>query len=112
MKKWEANYTPLTPITFLQRAAMSYADRNSIIYGGARFTWRQTYDRCRRLASSLRSLGVAKNDVVSVLAPNIPAMYEMHFAVPMAGAVLNTINTRLDANTIKAILNHSEAKIF
>ncbi|KMS95268.1 hypothetical protein BVRB_009900 [Beta vulgaris subsp. vulgaris] len=63
MKKWEANYTPLTPITFLQRAAMSYADRNSIIYGGARFTWRQTYDRCRRLASSLRSLGVAKNDV-------------------------------------------------
>lgn len=65
MKKWEANYTPLTPITFLQRAAMSYADRNSIIYGGARFTWRQTYDRCRRLASSLRSLGVAKNDVVS-----------------------------------------------
>ncbi|XP_021724292.1 butyrate--CoA ligase AAE11, peroxisomal-like [Chenopodium quinoa] len=111
MNKYEANYTALTPITFLKRAAKFYADRTSIVYGGARFTWRQTYDRCRRLASSLQSLGIAKNDVVSVLAPNIPAMYEMHFAVPMAGAVLNTINTRLDANTLKSILDHSEAKI-
>ncbi|XP_021740969.1 butyrate--CoA ligase AAE11, peroxisomal-like [Chenopodium quinoa] len=111
MNKYEANYAALTPVTFLKRAAKFYANRTSIIYGGARFTWRQTYDRCRRLASSLQSLGIAKNDVVSVLAPNIPALYEMHFAVPMAGAVLNSINTRLDANTLKSILDHSEAKI-
>ncbi|KAH9625792.1 hypothetical protein KSS87_006036 [Heliosperma pusillum] len=103
--KCDANYTPLTPITFLKRASMFYADRTSIIYGEARFTWRQTYLRCRRLASSLVSLGV------SVLAPNIPAMYEMHFAVPMAGAILNTINSMLDANSIKTILFHSEAKM-
>ncbi|XP_074310697.1 trans-cinnamate:CoA ligase, peroxisomal-like [Silene latifolia] len=111
LNKCDANYTPLTPITFLKRASMFYADRTSIIYGQARFTWRQTYVRCRRLASSLVSLGVGKNDVVSVLAPNIPAMYEMHFAVPMAGAVLNTVNTMLDASSIKTILFHSEAKI-
>ncbi|KAL2942867.1 putative acyl-activating enzyme 12 peroxisomal [Bienertia sinuspersici] len=111
LNKSDANYRALTPITFLKRAAMCYADRTSVIYGEARFTWRDTYQRCRRLASSLNSLGVAKNDVVSVLAPNIPALYEMHFAVPMAGGVLNTINTMLNANTIKTILSHSEAKI-
>ncbi|EXC06271.1 Butyrate--CoA ligase AAE11 [Morus notabilis] len=112
LPKCEANYVPLSPTNFLKRAAASYADRTSIIYEGTRFTWRQTYDRCRRLASSLRSLNVVKNNVVSVLAPNVPAMYEMHFAVPMAGAVLNTINTRLDAKNIATILRHSEAKIF
>ncbi|KAK9691651.1 hypothetical protein RND81_09G210000 [Saponaria officinalis] len=111
LNKCDANYTALTPITFLKRASMFYADRTSIIYGEARFTWSQTYDRCRRLASSLQSLGVGKNDVVSVLAPNIPAAYEAHFAVPMAGAILNPINSMLDANTIKTILQHSEAKI-
>ncbi|KAH7663876.1 Acetyl-CoA synthetase-like protein [Dioscorea alata] len=94
LPKCGANYTPLSPITFLQRAAAVYSQRTSIIYNSTRFTWKQTYDRCLRLASSLRSLNITKNDVVSVLAPNIPAMYEMHFAVPMAGAVLNTINTR------------------
>ncbi|XP_028768752.1 butyrate--CoA ligase AAE11, peroxisomal-like [Neltuma alba] len=112
LPKCQANYTPLTPLTFLARAASSYADRTSLVYDGASFTWSQTYDRCCRLASSLRSLHVATHDVVSVLAPNIPAMYEMHFAVPMAGAVLNAINTRLDANNIATILKHSEAKVF
>lgn len=112
LQKCEANYVPLTPITFLKRAATCYANRTSLIYEGTRFTWRQTYERCCRLASSLRSLNVVKNNVVSVLAPNIPAMYEMHFAVAMAGAVLNTINTRLDANNIATILKHSEAKVF
>ncbi|GMG99544.1 hypothetical protein Nepgr_001384 [Nepenthes gracilis] len=110
--KCRANYVPLTPITFLRRAATFYADRTSIIYGGARFSWRQTYERCLRLASSLHALNIVKNDVVSVLAPNIPALYEMHFAVPMAGAVLNAINTRLDANGVKTILNHCKPKIF
>ncbi|RDX65782.1 Butyrate--CoA ligase AAE11, peroxisomal, partial [Mucuna pruriens] len=125
LSKCQANYTTLTPLTFLMRAAACYANRTSVIHEGTRFTWAQTYHRCRRLAFSLRTLNVARNDVVSVtihffsfkilvsvLAPNIPAMYEMHFAVPMAGAVLNTINTRLDAKNIATILRHSEAKIF
>ncbi|XP_058749084.1 trans-cinnamate:CoA ligase, peroxisomal-like [Vicia villosa] len=112
LPKCPANYTTLTPLTFLMRASASYANRLSVIHDAARFTWSQTYDRCRRLASSLRSLNIAKNDVVSVLAPNIPAMYEMHFAVPMAGAVLNTINIRLDAKNIATILRHAESKVF
>ncbi|KAI4307716.1 hypothetical protein L6164_030873 [Bauhinia variegata] len=112
LPKCQANYTALTPLTFLKRAAHCYANRASVISEGTRFTWLQTYDRCCRVASSLRALNIAKNDVVSVLAPNIPATYEMHFAVPMAGAVLNTINTRLDAKNIATILRHSEAKVF
>ncbi|KAK6912344.1 AMP-dependent synthetase/ligase [Dillenia turbinata] len=111
LPKCGANFSALTPVTFLKRAAQSYANRISIIYGRTQFTWSQTYERCCRLASSLRSLNIGKNDVVSVLAPNVPAMYEMHFAVPMAGAVFNTINTRLDAKNIATILRHSEAKI-
>ncbi|KAF8378865.1 hypothetical protein HHK36_030214 [Tetracentron sinense] len=112
LSKCAANYVPLTPINFLQRAGSVYAGRYSVISDGTRFTWKETHERCCLLASSLRSLNIAKNDVVSVLAPNIPALYEMHFAVPMAGAVLNAINTRLDANNISIILRHSEAKIF
>ncbi|KAL4569166.1 hypothetical protein LXL04_024800 [Taraxacum kok-saghyz] len=112
LPKCPANYVPLTPLTFIKRASMVYSNRTSIIYGGVSFTWRQTYERCCRLAYSLRSLNVVKNDVVSVLAPNVPALYEMHFAVPMAGAVLNAMNTRLDAKNIATILCHSEAKVF
>ncbi|CAN4104464.1 unnamed protein product [Withania somnifera] len=112
LPKCGANYVSLTPLTFLTRASKCYANKTSIIYKNVRFTWRQTYERCCRLASSLRSLNIVKNDVVSVLAPNVPATYEMHFAVPMAGAVLNTINTRLDAKNIAIILKHSEAKVF
>nr|AEO52695.1 benzoyl-CoA/cinnamoyl-CoA ligase [Clarkia breweri] len=112
LPKCSANYVPLTPLTFLKRAAFSYADRTSLIYEHLRFTWRQTYHRCSRLAAALTNiLNVRKNDVVSVLAPNIPAVYEMHFAVPMARAVLNTINTRLDAHTVSTILRHSGTKI-
>ncbi|KAI3982970.1 hypothetical protein MKX01_010453 [Papaver californicum] len=107
LPKCAANYTPLTPLTFLPRSASVYPDRISIIYGRTQFTWRRTYERCLRLASSLRSL-----NIVSVLAPNVPALYEMHFGVPMAGAVLNATNTRLDANNIATILKHSEAKVF
>ncbi|XVE72012.1 hypothetical protein DITRI_Ditri11bG0004400 [Diplodiscus trichospermus] len=112
LPKCEANYVPLTPLTFLKRASSVYANRTSLIYENTRFTWRQTYQRCCRLASSLLSLNILKNNVVSVLAPNVPAMYEMHFAVPMAGAVLNAINTRLDAKNVATILRHSEAKVF
>ncbi|KAH7653557.1 4-coumarate--CoA ligase protein [Dioscorea alata] len=111
LPKCAANYTPLSPVTFLKRASMVYSHRTSIIYKSTRFTWNQTHQRCLRLASSLRSLGITKNDVVSVLAPNIPAMYELHFGVPMAGAVLNTINTRLDAANVATLLAHSEAKL-
>ncbi|KAJ8753443.1 hypothetical protein K2173_019842 [Erythroxylum novogranatense] len=112
LPKCRANYVPLTPITFLKRAASVYANRASVIYQGTRFTWQQTYERCLRLAASLRYLKIVKNDVVSTLAPNVPALYEMHFAVPMAGAILNTINTRLDAKNVATILSHAEAKIF
>ncbi|KAL6649139.1 hypothetical protein ACP70R_013363 [Stipagrostis hirtigluma subsp. patula] len=112
LPKRPANYVPLSPVGFLPRANAVYGDRTSVIYGRVRFTWAQTYHRCRRLAAALLALGVRKNDVVSVLAPNVPAMYEMHFAVPMAGAVLNTINTRLDANAVATILRHSEARLF
>ncbi|KAK1423499.1 hypothetical protein QVD17_18802 [Tagetes erecta] len=112
LAKSPANYVPLTPLTFIKRASKIYSDRTSVIYAGVSFTWRQTYHRCCRLAYALRScLNVVKNDVVSVLAPNVPALYEMHFAVPMAGAVLNAINTRLDAKNIATILRHSEAKV-
>ena len=113
LPKRPANYVPLSPVGFLPRANAVYGDRASVIYGRVRFTWRQTYQRCRRLASALLSLGVRRGDVVSVLAPNVPAMYEMHFAVPMAGAVLNTINTRLDAGAVATILRrgHSKAPI-
>ncbi|KZV53814.1 AMP-dependent synthetase and ligase family protein [Dorcoceras hygrometricum] len=111
LAKCGANYVPLSPLSFLKRASMVYSSRTSIIYYDVTFTWLQTYERCCRLASALQSFNIVKNDVVSVLAPNIPAMYEMHFAVPMAGAVLNTINTRLDAKNVATILGHSEAKI-
>ncbi|KAL5983181.1 hypothetical protein ACLOJK_017265 [Asimina triloba] len=112
LMKCGANYAALSPVTFLERAGSVYGARTSIIYKGIRFTWEQTHERCRRLASSLHAFNISRKDVVSVLAPNVPALYEMHFAVPMAGAVLNTINTRLDASTIATILRHSEAKIF
>ncbi|CAN8238288.1 unnamed protein product [Cochlearia groenlandica] len=107
----EANNVPLTPITFLKRASDCYPSQTSIIYGQTRYTWPQTYDRCCRLAASLIDLNITRNDVVSVLAPNVPAMYEMHFGVPMTGAVLNPINTRLDAKTIAIILRHAQPKI-
>ncbi|GMN34783.1 hypothetical protein TIFTF001_004889 [Ficus carica] len=107
----EANYVPLTPITFLERSATVYRDRASIIYGDVHYTWGETLLRCKRLASALSHLGVSRGDVVAALAPNIPAMYELHFGVPMAGAVLCTLNTRHDSAMISVLLNHSEAKI-
>uniref|UniRef100_A0A0E0EUR9 4-coumarate--CoA ligase n=1 Tax=Oryza meridionalis TaxID=40149 RepID=A0A0E0EUR9_9ORYZ len=111
LPKRDANYVPLSPITFLHRAASVYADHTSVVYGATSFTWRQTHHRCLRLAAALQALAVSKNDVVSVIAPNTPALYEMHFAVPMAGAVLNAINTRLDAANVAAIVRHAEPKV-
>ena len=105
-----ANYAPLTPIGFLERSAAVYPDRISLVHGNRRHTWAETYARCRRLASSLAARGVGRGDTVSVMAPNVPATYEATLAVPMLGAVVNTINTRLDASTVAFILEHGEAK--
>ncbi len=106
-----ANYTPLTPLTFMERAAAVYPDRTATVHGDVRRSWAETYRRCRRLASALVRRGVGLGDTVAVVAPNLPEMFECHFGVPMCGAVLNTVNTRLDAETIAFILNHGEAKV-
>ncbi|KAL3525118.1 hypothetical protein ACH5RR_013490 [Cinchona calisaya] len=111
LKPGLANSSPLTPLRFLERAATVYGDCPSIVYNNTTYTWSETHERCLRVASSLVSLGIKRGQVVSVVAPNIPAMYEAHFAVPMAGAVLNTINLRLDARTISILLHHSESKL-
>ncbi|GAA0160196.1 ligase [Lithospermum erythrorhizon] len=106
-----ANSCPLTPLSFLERAAIVYGDCPSIIYNNTTHTWSQTYNRCLRVASSISSLGIKTGQVVSVIAPNIPAMYELHFAIPMAGAVINTVNTRLDSRTISVLLQHAESRL-
>ncbi|MEW6443268.1 MAG: acyl-CoA synthetase [bacterium] len=107
-----ANHRPLTPLSFLERCAWIYRTKPAVIHGERRMLYPELYARCRRLASALSSCGVRPGDTVSVLAPNTPPMLEAHFGVPMAGAVLNTINVRLDARTIAHILDHSEAKVF
>ena len=107
----EANFTPLTPISFLPRSAEIYPDRVAVIHGKRRYTYRQFYERARRLASALARAGVKPGDTVSVMLPNVPAMVEAHHGVPMLGAVLNTINTRLEAATVAYILEHGEAKV-
>ncbi|KAJ3692912.1 hypothetical protein LUZ60_012007 [Juncus effusus] len=107
----DANFAPLTPLTFLHRAAKAYSDQTSVVYQNKMFTWKQTYERCLCLAAWLQSVGVKKNDVVSILAPNVPAIYESHFGVPMAGAVLNTINIRLDAAAIALIIRLASPKV-
>ncbi|KAL2247138.1 probable acyl-activating enzyme 4 [Sesamum indicum] len=106
-----ANACPLTPMDFLERAAVVYGDCPSILYNETSRTWAETHSRCVKLASSIVSLGIKKGDVVSVVAPNVPAMCELHFAVPMAGAILNNINLRLDANAISNILQHAGSKL-
>ncbi|MGH8727018.1 MAG: acyl-CoA synthetase [Burkholderiales bacterium] len=111
LPKNAANYAPLTPLSFLERAAYVYPARIATIHGDWRITWKQTYDRCRRLASALAKRGVKTGDTVAVMAPNVPAMFEVHFGVPMTGAVLNTLNTRLDAEALAFMLMHGEAKV-
>ena len=111
LDKNPANYAPLSPLGFLERSARIFPDRASLIHGDQRYTWKETYSRCQWLASALTELGVKRNDTVSIIAPNIPPMYEAHFGVPMTGAVLNTINVRLDADTIAFILEHAESKV-
>jgi len=106
-----ANYVPLSPLTFLDRSAAVFPNRTAVIHGARRYTWAETQRRCRRLASALKRRGIGRGDTVAVMAPNIPESLEAHFGVPMAGAVLNALNIRLDAETIAFTLSHGEAKV-
>ena len=103
-----ANHSAMTPLSYIQRAAAVYPDQLAVVHGDVRRTWSETYTRCLRLASALAKHGIGKGDTVAVMLPNIPAMVETHFGVPMTGAILNTLNTRLDAETIAFMLQHGE----
>jgi len=110
LDKTAANFVPLSPIGFLLRSAAVYPRRISVVHGDRRYTWRETLERCRRLASALTKAGIGRGDTVAVMAPNVPEAFEATYGVPMAGAVLNALNIRLDAATIAFILKHGEAK--
>ncbi|WP_137939631.1 acyl-CoA synthetase [Chitinivorax sp. B] len=107
----QANYTPLTPLTFLNRAAEIWPDKLAVIHGARRYTWGEMAVRSHKLASALMKFGVGVGDTVAVLAPNIPEMVDVHFGVPLCGAVLNTMNYRLDAKTLAFQLDHGEARV-
>src|SRR5579875_2811827 len=110
LPKTAANYAPLSPLTFLRRSAEVFPGRVAIAHGDLRQTWAETYARCRRLASAL-ARRLQPGDVVAAMLPNTPAMVEAHFGIPLAGAVLNALNIRLDPATIAFILAHGEAKV-
>src|SRR5258708_39968077 len=111
LDKTPANYVPLTPLSFLARSAAVYPDHVSTVYEGRTFTWSETYGRCKRFASYLAGRGIGSGDTVAAMLPNIPAMNELHFAVPMTCAVLNALNIRLDAPSIAFQLDHGGARI-
>ncbi|WP_349617158.1 acyl-CoA synthetase [Azotobacter salinestris] len=111
LSRSEVNHVPLSPLSFIERSASVYPNRPAVIHGSIRRTWAETYARCRRLASALAGRGIGKGDTVAVMLPNIPQMLEAHFGVPMIGAVLNTLNVRLDAEAIAFMLQHGEAKV-
>ena len=106
-----ANYVPLTPLSFLQRSSTVYPDKTAVIHGDQRYSYHEFAERCRRLAGALAAHGIGRGDTVSVMAPNVPAMLEAHYGVPMTGAVLNALNYRLDAATISFILDHAQTKV-
>jgi len=106
-----ANYEPLSPLTFLERAAFVYPHKIAVVHGDVRRNWAETYKRCKQLASALQKRGLGAGDTVSVLAPNLPEHFEAHFGIPMSGAILNSINTRLDAESVAFILQHAECKV-
>ena len=112
LDKNSSNYIPLSPLTFLERVKDVYPDYDSLIYGNRQYTWKQTYNRCIQFASALEKQGIGIGDTVSILAANTPELFEAHYSVPMTGAVVNTINIRLDSHTIAYILKHSDAKLF
>jgi len=106
-----ANFTPLTPLSFIERTARVFPDHTAVVHGETQRSWTETYHRCIKLASALNRRGINKGDTVAVMLPNVPASLEAHFGVPMCGAVLNTLNIRLDAKTIAFILDHGEAEV-
>src|SRR5437879_6327425 len=111
LRRREANYTPLSPLSFLARAAAIYPDKTAIIHGSLRTSYAEFYERCRRLGDALRRRGIGPGEVVAIMAPNVPAMLEAHYGVAMAGGVLNALNYRLDARSIAFILEHGGAKL-
>ncbi len=111
LDKNDANYVPLTPLSFLERAKDIYPNYEAVVYESRKYTWSQVYKRCLKFASALDKIGIKTGDTVSVLAFNTPEIFEAHYSIPMVGAVINAINTRLDSKTISYILNHSEAKV-
>ena len=111
MEPRSANHIPLTPLSFLPRIASIYPKRNAVVYGKRKYNWSEVYERSVRLASAITNAGVKPGEVVTIMAPNIPEMFEAHFGVAMAGAVLNTLNTRLDTDTISYILNHADTRL-
>jgi len=111
LPKRPANYSPMSPVSFLARSAAVHPDRLAVVHGRIRRTWRETYVRSVRLASALAHRGIRRGDTVATMLPNVPAMVEAHFGVPMAGAVLNTLNTRLDDEAIAFMLTHGEARV-
>ena len=112
MQKNDANFVPLTPLSFLDRIKDVYPDYEALIYEDRKYTWKQVYDRCIQFASALTKIGVGEGDVVSIMAANTPELFEAHYSVPMTGGIINTINTRLDTRTVSYILNHSDCKVF
>jgi fatty-acyl-CoA synthase len=111
LPKTSANYAAQSPLAFIERTAEVYPDRLAVVHGDLRQTWAETFTRCRRLASALQKNGIGKGDTVAVMLPNTPPMVEAHFGIPVTGAVLNALNTRLDAETIAFMLDHGEAKV-
>jgi fatty-acyl-CoA synthase len=111
LDKNSANFTPLTPLSFLDKAAQVYPNRIAVVHGAQRYTWNEEYSRCRKLASALKKLGIGEGDTVAAMLPNIPAMVDLHFGPAMLGAVLNALNTRLDPEAIAFMLEHGEAKV-
>ncbi|GAB3530039.1 acyl-CoA synthetase [Photobacterium alginatilyticum] len=111
LDKTPANYESLSPLSFLERAASVYPDYTAIVHGPIVRSWKETESRCRQLASALNRQGIREGDTVSVVAPNIPEVFEAHFGIPMSGAVLNAINTRLDADAMAFIFQHAESKV-
>ena len=112
LDKNEANYVPLSPLTFLERTKDIYPNYEAVVYESRSYTWEEVYKRCVKFASALDKLGVKTGDTVSIMAFNTPEIFEAHYSIPMVGAVINAINTRLDPNTVSYILEHSDAKVF
>lgn len=106
-----ANFVPLSPLSFVARSAAVYPHQTAIIHGTRRLSWAEVHRRCRQAASQLQRMGIGRNDTVSTLLPNVPAMIEAHYFVPMAGAVLNTLNIRLDAEALAFQLNHAQTRL-